>query len=296
MNGELAGRAGRRIAKIRRTIASRTATPYLVRRAAHAKGSLVDPTNPVVVSLTSHGDRLTTVHLTIESIARGSARPARLILWIDPHVDADSLPEPLQRQRARGLEVLSSEAGFGPHTKYYPYVCSEESHVFPLVTADDDSIYPRSWLDKLQFVARACPEQIICYRAHRVGLTSDGAIAPYNSWKPVRSTAPSVLNFATGVSGVHYPAEFLSELRADGQRFTECAPRADDVWLHDRAVSHGWVIRQVFRWPRKYPEIASTQAVALHRSNTGQSANDDQIKATYRSDVVRTLVAAVGRG
>ena len=37
----------------------------------------------VVVSMTTYGKRVRTVHLAIESIARGAVRPARLILWLD---------------------------------------------------------------------------------------------------------------------------------------------------------------------------------------------------------------------
>ncbi|PZU30717.1 MAG: hypothetical protein DI577_07040 [Microbacterium sp.] len=195
----------------------------------------------------------------------------------------------------RGLEILPSPACYGPHTKYFPYVSSVERHSSPLVTADDDSIYPRWWLRRLQNAATRNPDEVVCYRAHRVAIDSDGVIARYNSWGAVRGVEASVLNFATGVSGVHYPAEFLMRLKEDGDRFLMCTPRADDVWLHSRAVAHGFEIRQIVRSPIKFPEIASTQEVALHLGNTGRSANDTQIAATYDEAVRTALRAAAAR-
>lgn len=288
---DIFGRVTRRIAKVRRGLISRVASPVLERRARRSSESLIDPENNVVVCLTSYGQRLDTVHLTVESIGRGRARPARLILWTDPGVDADTLSAALQRQRARGLEILASPERYGPHTKYYPYVASVSHHEAPLVTADDDSIYPRLWLSRLQTAALRHDGEIVCYRAHRVGFMPDGAIAPYNSWKPVKGTDASALNFATGVSGVHYPPAFLDELRADGEVFQDCTPKADDVWLHYRAISHGRLVRQIVSAPRKYPEVASTQDVALHRSNTAQSGNDGQIAATYDDRAVQVMLS-----
>lgn len=289
----LPGRVSRRIAKMRRAVVAAVRTRALSRRAATSSEPLIDLASDIVVSLTSYGPRLQTVHLAIESIGAGSQRPCRLILWTDPGVCDDELPTHLRRLRERGLEIISSPAMYGPHTKYFPYVQSELAHRMMLVTADDDSLYPRRWLEGLA-AARKDPHTIVCYRAHHVGITSDGRMAPYNSWAPVEETRPSRLHFATGVSGVRYPPDFLDLLREDGDAFLASCPRADDVWLHFRAVSHGYVVRQVVDRPRKFPEIADTQATALHRSNTAENANDAQIEATYDSAAICLLLASSG--
>lgn len=289
MNVDLWGRAKRRAAKARRATQSMLETPWLAIRATHSDRPLVDHSNSIVVSLTSYGSRLATVHLTIESIGRGHARPQRIILWTDPGISLDSLPLTLQRLRGRGLEIQESPARLGPHTKYYPYVASVANHEVPLVTADDDSIYPRGWLSRLQSVSAEHPTDIICYRAHRVSFGPDGAFAPYNAWGQTRDAQSSPLNFATGVSGVHYPAVFLNQLRDAGLGFLSCCPNADDIWLHFQAVDGGYAIRQVGDLPRKYPELASTQQQALHRTNTGASANDSQIVATYSATCIAAL-------
>lgn len=281
MTGDLTGRFKRRAAKETRRGIAAVRTPLLRHSAKHSRRSLIDPNNRVVVSLTSYGARLQSVHLTIESIGAGIARPARLIVWTDPGVSELDLPESLRRLQGRGLEILPSPAAFGPHTKYYPYVLSDRDDELPLVTADDDSLYPRRWLQGLQRAAARTPDQIVCYRAHRVVVESEAGLAPYNSWPPVSGTDPSTLNFATGVSGVLYPSQFLSELLGAGDRFVELTPKADDVWLHFQAVVNGRLVRQIRPRPVKFPEIAATQGTALHRSNTAQSANDHQISRTY---------------
>jgi hypothetical protein len=288
---DFSGRLSRRAAKTWRGARALVRTPALGVVSRVSSRPLVDARNATVVSLTSYSTRLRSVHLTIESIGRGSVRPGRIILWVDPDVVVDDLPVELQRLRRRGLEIASSPGRYGPHTKYFPYVMSEAPHDALLVTADDDSLYPRWWLASLQEAA-AGSEDVVCFRAHRVGFDPDGGLAPYNSWSPVTETGPSPLNFATGVSGVGYPPAFLNELQALGDAFADTCAKADDVWLHYAAVRGGRRIRQLGPRPRKFPEVLSTQVMALHRGNTGQAANDAQIAATYSADVIETLRTA----
>ena len=106
-----------------------------------------------VVSLTTYGKRANKAYLAIESIARGSLLPSRLILWLDEQVLYDDLPAPLFRLTRRGLEIKLCK-NYGPHKKYYPYVESQTTFTSPLVTADDDTIYPRSWLAGRTFCTR----------------------------------------------------------------------------------------------------------------------------------------------
>ena len=291
MFADAPGRLSRRGKKVWRGLRALVRTPVLSVTNRISSRSLIDGRNTSVVSLTSYQARLRTVHLTIESIGRGRVRPRRIILWVDPDVVVDDLPPALLRMRRRGLEIASSPGEYGPHTKYFPYVMSEAPHDALLVTADDDSLYPRDWLSALQ-EAGAGSDDVVCFRAHRLGFDREGHIAPYNSWSPVTDRSASPLNFATGVSGVAYPPAFLNELAALGDAFSTTCAKADDVWLHYAAVRGGRRIRQLGRRPRKFPEVLSTQSIALHRVNTGQTANDAQIASTYSADVIDVLRTA----
>ncbi|HEY9106921.1 MAG TPA: hypothetical protein VIN58_09605 [Roseateles sp.] len=242
--------------------------------------SVVDPSSPVVVSLTTHGERLNSVHLTLESIGRGALKPRMLILWLDNPAVMDRLPEPVRRLMARGLEVRLTE-NYGPHTKYFPYVMSEEDHRVALVTADDDIIYPVGWLHRLVTEGQRTPGMVVCYRAHEMALDTSGRPKPYNTWMPCESKEARPINFATGVSGVLYPPAYLNFARAQKDAFRAVCPRADDIWLHVLALRGGFAVRQLGRLPRHFPVIPNTQHLGLVNSNFFANGNDPQIAATY---------------
>jgi hypothetical protein len=239
---------------------------------------LLDPGTGVTVSLTSFGDRLNAVYYVIESIGRGWARPARLILWAAEEELARNPPDELRRQVDRGLEIRLTE-DYGPHKKYFPYVQQYSAADQNLVTADDDTIYGRAWLRDLIRAHRAHPESVVCHRAHRVKYSADGAYAPYISWHlGGGSTQPSVDNFATGVSGVLYTPPMLQELRRLGDVFAQVCPRADDVWLYFALTTAGWKVAQVRCQSTVYPWLPGTQESGLAITNV-TVGNDKQIRA-----------------
>lgn len=248
-----------------------------------------------VVSLTSHGDRLSHCHVTIESIGRGSLTPRRLMLWLDDERAFRDLPGSLRRLTKRGLEVRLVE-NFGPHTKYYPYVESEDDFYDPLVTADDDIIYPRWWLKTLNREARTTPGAVVGFRCRRVRM-GVGGVLPYASWPFADGTSLSILNFATGVGGVIYPPEMLLALKHRGRAFVPISLAADDVWLHNTALRSGVSVRQVWSRAHTFPVIESTQASGLKHANVGEGRNDLIIASTYSDpdiEMLRAAAAAVG--
>lgn len=137
---------------------------------------------PVVVSLTSYGTRIRTVHWVVEAIGCGAVRPQRLILWLEDAPTVADPPGPLAALARRGLEIRLTQ-DWGPHKKYYPYVCSVEHHRVPLVIADDDVLYGKTWLADLLEAHDEHPQEVITYRAHRMAL-ANGAILPYARWTP----------------------------------------------------------------------------------------------------------------
>lgn len=237
---------------------------------------------PVTVCLTTHGRRLATVHTSIQSIVAGSVRPSRMILWLNGEPDRPAITKQLKRLQRRGLEIKYVR-NYGPHTKYYPYVELLTEHKVSLVTADDDVIYPKGWLKGLLAASKTERGLIHCYWARRVALEA-GRVLPYLQWTNVRSIQPSVLNFALGVSGIIYPADFLMVLRAAGDAFMAKCPRADDIWLHVMALRSGYQVKQVGT-EHVYPRLVPfTQNDALYLSNHQAGGNDAQIAATYSRD------------
>jgi len=251
---------------------------------------MVAPAGPVV-SLTTYGERLKSVHLVIESIAAGMVLPSRLILWVDTADALANPPDELKRQVDRGLEIRLSK-NFGPHTKYFPYLLATDSFSIPLVTADDDLLYSRWWLEGLIQSQQEHPGDLICYRAHKIGLI-DGDVAPYRTWQRCKSDRPSFLHFPTGVSGCIYPTALQSALKSAGTEFTQSCPKADDVWIHVNALRAGIKIKQVRNHPLRFPFVPGTQESGLYHSNVIQDRNDEQIRTTYRHADIKLLQSAM---
>ncbi|MCU1548155.1 MAG: glycosyltransferase, partial [Arthrobacter sp.] len=162
----------RRGKKMLKRLRAGFALVYLRLRNLVARGP-VTGSAPVVVSLTTYGNRIHTVSVAIESIARGKVRPQRLLLWLQSPEQFEARPASLRRLERRGLEVLLS-ANYGSHTKYYPYVQSVERHTVPLVTSDDDVVYPPNWLARLVTAQQQHREAISGHWISIMGVSADG--------------------------------------------------------------------------------------------------------------------------
>jgi hypothetical protein len=252
----------------------------------YGRTAITRPGGPVV-SLTSYGTRIRTVFLAIESIARGRVLPSRMILWIDDQAVFGSLPAAIRRLAQRGLEVRLCK-NYGPHKKYYPYLESLEKVEVPLVTADDDIIYPHYWLERLVEAFHQFPDVVNCYRA-RVIVLNQGAIATYNSWELARSTKSRFRHCAGNGAGAIYPLALQRALKLEGTAFLNCCPKADDLWLHVQALRAGYRVRQISRKLFPLVSIPGTQGTALFHHNQENGGNDRQIEITYRSSDIDRL-------
>jgi hypothetical protein len=160
---------------------------------------------------------------------------------------------------------------------------SEQVFAYPLATADDDVIYPPRWLAGLLDAHQRFPNFVNCYRARLMTLR-DGEIAPYREWPLCASTEPSYRTVATGVSGVIYPGALLEELKRAGTDFESRCPRADDLWLHVRAIRSSFQIRQIQQEAILFPLIPGTQETSLYAENCAlDDGNDRQLAVTYNS-------------
>jgi hypothetical protein len=247
----------------------------------YGKDSVSSPCGPVV-SLTTFGNRSGKAHLAIESIACGCIRPSRLLLWIDEETLLCNLPPALRRLQERGLEIHFCK-NYGPHKKYYPYLESQESFHAPLVTADDDVLYPSYWLRELVRAYDDYPDGVNCYLAHVIALRADG-IEKYREWKACVSTLPDFRHIAIGLAGVIYPPSLLMLLKRAGPLFETCCPKGDDLWLHAQALRSGYKVRQILPCLPyfSFQGVPGTEKIALsHENITLGDGNDRQIQATY---------------
>lgn len=232
----------------------------------------------VDVTLTTHGARIDTVHITIESISRGRSRPKTLSLFVSDDLPTSTLPRTLRRLAKRGLSI-NAVPDVGPHTKYHPHL-SNGPFSRPLVTADDDVIYGKAWLADLVNAHLETPNVIVAHRAH-VFVVRDSKPDPYHLWPSAADTEPSLRNFGTGVGGVLYPAAYLEHLKLAGMGFLNLCPKADDVWLHAIAVGAGFQTRQVRAYPIAIRNTPGSQTEALNTENVASRRNDLYISNVY---------------
>ncbi|PRC42188.1 hypothetical protein C6A85_000000111795 [Mycobacterium sp. ITM-2017-0098] len=226
----------------------------------------------VDVSVTTYGRRTRRVWSTLETIGRGTILPRSIILWHEDQAVVRKPPRELRRLMKRGLIIKHCE-DYGPHKKIFPYVM-EGNLERPLVTADDDVLYPHGWLSGLLSIYR--PDEVVAYRA----LTMSNG--PYESWQLCATTTPSENLLATGVSGVLYPPKVLMALRERGDEFMRVCPRADDFWLHYAAVASGVLIRQVSESAAEWwPTRPMQRGLFVH--NALQHGNDAIIEATKKA-------------
>ncbi len=242
---------------------------------------------PVVVSLTSHGSRVRSLWITLESIARGTTRPAGILVWLDESLQHRELPARLERLRSRGVE-FGFVKDVGPHQKYfYALKIARELNV-SMATVDDDCIYPAWWLSRLYAEHLKTPECIVCYRARRIMFEDDGGLGPYNNWPLVDFDRVDPRVFFTGVSGVLYPKSFIPIIESAGDGFLRQCPKADDVWLNFLAARSDFPARQIHRDAWAFPEVPMTRQIALWTSNSA-GGNDEQISRTYDAETLRHL-------
>ena len=187
------------------------------------------------------------------------------------------------------MEIHVSE-DLGPHTKYYPYLDRKSEFHAPLVTADDDILYPRHWLQQLIDAYEANPSAIHSHQVHRLGLHQK-RLMPYAEWDDCLNTSTSHLNFLTGVSGVIYPPNFLRYLKQQGKAFEHCCPANDDIWLTVNALRGGFKIAQVNEIPIHLPGILGSQKQRLFLINGPGGGNQYQLIQTFSDKDLEKLHA-----
>lgn len=259
---------------------------WLDERNVRCSESVLQKGGPVL-SLTTFGTRLQQVYYTLESIGAGRLRPSRLVLWVSPNVAQDGLPIELVRLQKRGLEVCACD-DVGPHTKYF-HAVNHGSPSCDLVTADDDVLYPSDWLELLVLASQRLPETVVAHRARVIRFQSTGVLAPYTQWSHCASSAASALNFALGVGGVLYPVNMQKALRAAGDGFARCCPRADDVWLKAIALRNETMVAQIASAVPEVINLPGARLSGLARKNVAEGGNDVQIDATFSASEIECL-------
>lgn len=186
----------------------------------------------VVVSLTTYGLRIESVHMAIRSILMQTVKPSKVVLYLDESIHRDDIPNKLSSLENSGLEIRTGYEDLGPHKKYlFAFRDFPNSLV---VTIDDDQVYPADTIETLVAAHDLVPSSVVARRCHRVQFASDDKLLPYEQWDwEYRDNHPIPRNdlLATGCAGVLYPVAAFKTSMPDIGVVRNIAWHADDLYL-----------------------------------------------------------------
>ncbi len=233
---------------------------------------IIVPKPELIVSLTTFGVRIKSVYITLESIARQTVKPHKVVLWLaEDEFTMHNIPVTLQRFINRGLEIR-----FCKDIKSYKKLIYSVRD-FPndlIITIDDDVIYDVEMIEELYNAHLKYPKAICCHRSHVIKSDSNGEFLPYNKWgKSKEIIEPSFLQFPTGVGGVlYFPGCFDDEFFIE-ERFKKIAPTGDDFWFKAMTWKNGFLTYN----PNVYSEN-NPAFVLLDSSKIGHLAEENVIR------------------
>lgn len=229
--------------------------------------------SPLIVSLTSYGPRLASLHLTLKCLLRQSVRPDAIRLWLTEQ-DMQALPPQVRALASQGISLELTE-DLKSYKKIIPTLTARPDAF--IVTADDDVYYHARWLEELVEGWSSEDGAIVSRRARKIPLRPDGTPEPYVNWRWTHEAGLiSAAMLPVGVGGVLFPPGSLDPLALDAGLFMQLCPTADDLWLYWMARKAGRRFKKVarqrtyFYWPR-------TQDVGLANTNRWAGGNDAQI-------------------
>lgn len=244
----------------------------------------IDASGTVIVSLTTYNKRIHEVYLTIESLFQQTQKAKRIILWLaKDEFSKEEIPLILQKQQSRGLEIRFCE-DVRQYKKLIPSLKLFPNH--PIITVDDDYIYPIDFIERLLNGQRRYPACVCYYIGARIEFQNSGTIKPYIQWghDEEKEYTPSILNFSTGAGGVLYPPQCFHEDITNNSLFSKYAPKGDDIWFKAMTLKRDV---QYVRIPiecdfsDKFLLLENGQDIALYLSNVKCGENDIQIKDTF---------------
>lgn len=190
----------------------------------------------VVVSLTSFPSRMKSLHIVLDSLFKQTVVPKCIYLYLaeTQFNGMDSIDKRILDFQSKGLKIFFVKNLY----QYKKYVFLKDINKdVPIITVDDDVIYPPNMVEKLLEFHNKFPDAVVGNRVHQITYDAQGNVNPYNSWKKeCIAILPSHENFATGVGGILYPKNFIDDNCVDEKLILKYAPYADDIWLKINAM------------------------------------------------------------
>ena len=228
-------------------------------------------TAPVIVSLTSIPSRLGLVDITIRSLLAQELSPFKIILWLNEDWQL-KIPNRLKNLQNEHFEIRYCP-GTSSYRKLIPTLKAFPQH--PIVTVDDDVIYPKNWLEGLYEAHKTAPDHVVCQYARTIARTK-GVTAPYSKWPFLRKEQLESNNILPiGFGGVLYPNNSFGEDVFSETVYMELAPKADDLWFRAQTALNDKKILKLREFAQPIP-IINSQTVSLKKTNVRGDSNRKQ--------------------
>ncbi len=244
---------------------------------------------PVFIGLTSIRGREAALERTLDSLlaqqlpADGRAVELHLFLSRQPYLldrGFAELPDVLQQRiwRSRlgpGLRLqVHWTANCGPYRKLLPLLerlsPGQQAADPLLITADDDTLYPPDWLQRLVSAQErfGC---VVAFRGRQM-VFEEGAVVPYRDWRVNDPCLlePSLRTVPTGKDGICYRLSQLDWRLRNVDRALEIAGHADDLWFKCHTLLTGTPsVLLHHTMEQQFTELSSA-GLALKRGVPGQ--------------------------
>lgn len=230
---------------------------------------------PVIVSLTTFGDRLQKVDIAIRSILNQTYLPEKIMLNVHKSYQ-NQVPEKLKSLVSDFVELNWVEED-SPHIKLLPTL--QQAPDKCIITVDDDVIYPRDLIEKLYLQHLNNPGHIIANHIRVIQRDRQGNLMPYKSWVFDGKSDNPKLYLALGFGGVLYPPAIFNSEVFDSEKYMQLCPKADDLWFKAMALRNEIEILPLQEKPASLYPIAGTQTISLKAENVVEDRNKTQWQA-----------------
>lgn len=241
-----------------------------------------------IVSFTTTSYRIQYIVPMIESILNGMVLPSRFVLNLckasHSHMDQglNEVPDGVMKFVNEGkMEIHWCEDNYGAFTKLRPTLerfWADKDQV--IVTADDDTIYPKYWLKRLIEESLKSPDAVIAYRARPLSI-SNGVHTPYEQnpiYRHNHSFAIGEPCIVTGKDGAVYKPRFFTEQILDDETRDRLTKFNDDLWISPLLCRQKVPVRVIASNADHFGSIAIPEGKTLW--NVNRVGNDQLIRNT----------------
>ncbi len=206
--------------------------------------------NELIISLTTIHSRIEKIHHVIESLlAQETDVTFKVCLFIsrEPYLLDEGIPTiPVQLSEleatSEGRFSVEYTENIGPYRKFMPILkdyFKDKIDFSYLVTVDDDTVYPTTWLQGLVDACKA-KDCVVAYRGRKISC-DESSIHRYRKWTHSDSSVlePDIKTVGTGKDGIIYKPEYFHPDVIDIDSALRECNHADDLWLKLHTAING---------------------------------------------------------